>query len=173
VFDGLLGGAEWLMYDDPELVLKVRELLARPVTVEESRAKRLKLIMGGLFSVVAFVFSHVYRVERGAKSWLDVILVSVVFGLPVLLDLRRLVDEYGVLRARPASPVPDDVLEHEVRRSRLCPSCRAVAPTAARECPGCRGVLRTTLSAEAIRNGVLTVALMLLFFWYQSPSRTR
>jgi uncharacterized paraquat-inducible protein A len=161
------------MWDDTELVLKVRESLARPVSARESRMKRSQLIMLALLSVVAFVCAHFYRISRGGRSWTDVTLVSLILGLPVVLDLRRLVREYGVARARPAFPVPEDVLEQEVRRSRLCPSCRALAQLSARRCPKCGNALQMALSPEGLRHALLVGAVTFLFLWYQTPGHGR
>lgn len=146
---------------DLELIEKVRQSLAAPVSAAESASKRRSLLLNAVPLSLAMVAAHGWRQARGANSVSDIVFVSIAVGLPLLPHLRTLAREYSLCRPRPSFPVPDDILDAAVGRSQLCPRCRALAKKADSVCPGCGGDLPGEVR-PVVFWGVVAVGVVLL-----------
>lgn len=143
---------------DTEMVDVLRLQLSHPVSEEDVRVGRAKLRRDGL--VVGFI-----AVIGGVAG---MALVNDLFGWTFLAcflpgQIENQVHRYRLLRVRPATPVPADVLAATVRSHQRCPGCRAIVSKGPLFCPACGRSLMIT--GPGLILIVLGTAATLTWVW--------
>jgi hypothetical protein len=144
---------------DPELVEFVRKAYSHPVSDDEARAARNKIVRDVGLSVVlllAWAFYSWYR-GRGLTSLLPLVAIASAVGWNEAV-------RYRVARPREGTPVPDDVLGWAVKRHTRCRRCRSIVGTDALFCQSC-GILVAVSPGFWIALAIGLTAFAALVWW--------
>jgi hypothetical protein len=145
------------MNHDPDLVDFVRQTCSHPVTGEQARAIRRRVVRDGVLTAAFLLALGVYAIDRKPGLWSVLIVLTFTAG-------RNMFEQYRVARPREATPVPEDVLAWALRGYSRCRPCQAIVRPGTVNCPTC-GILVVVSPGFWAALGVALLALVGLLWW--------